>query len=585
MNSIFMLSQEEQKALNIFYSELDTTYIYDEHNSIPTSVLKDRLSEELRNIVFLEYNALTGSGERFSALYSNRRELVKEYLDNRILKTRSNIIKAKYFYSLFYLTKNNKYCQSSIELFIEHINNINIGESYFIDLLNLIVELSLKIKYYTEEVKYLINDYLYNKDILPSLKIFILRIVKKHNLFTVKESAKTPLLCIKLAELENNHNLCENVLLIGLFFAKKIQDAELIKRINEYLGDNEYKNVIAFEKGKSNDFSMIPFQNISSLKKIIQYYKDAQNDIKWKNAAKDLEKNKRLKIIPKISVKIPKKNAVEEIQLLDMIFKNIVDSSSIIITSKLCHGGINLLFLPLEKAKQIAQESIDKYSWFNYFESVQVDINNNEFKVDNFEYGISQAYGISLNRTIAFTRDVICTSFVNKKLNYVKLSAILSKYSCFGIPWEKNRSNETEIEYTWLSIIDIGLKEFFVQIKRFIEGKECDWRFTIDFLTPKFESILRDIIGLNGGNITKVVNGNTREYLLDDLLNEDTAFMKTFNEDDKYFFEYVFTNIGYNIRNNVAHGFFYFQDYTISKAILVLLCILRLAKYSPNIEK
>jgi hypothetical protein len=134
------------------------------------------------------------------------------------------------------------------------------------------------------------------------------------------------------------------------------------------------------------------------------------------------------------------------------------------------------------------------------------------------------------------------------------------------------------IEYNWFSLIDIGIQEFLKQFSKMINGKAVDWRFSIEFLSLKFEAILRDIIKMAGGEVTNVrENGNTELFLLDKLL-ESAVVKEIFNEDDIFLFKHTFTKIGLNIRNDVAHGFYKPHDYTLSKALLVFLSILRLNK-------
>ena len=133
-------------------------------------------------------------------------------------------------------------------------------------------------------------------------------------------------------------------------------------------------------------------------------------------------------------------------------------------------------------------------------------------------------------------------------------------------------------------MIDIGLKEFFKQCSKILRGQNTDWRFTIEFLSMKFEGILRDIIQLSGENIVKEnKQGEVVNCLLDDLLRTETI-RQTFDEDDRLLFNYVFTSKGLNIRNNVAHCFYKPQDYCANNALLVLLCILRLGKFIPKVN-
>ena len=115
-----------------------------------------------------------------------------------------------------------------------------------------------------------------------------------------------------------------------------------------------------------------------------------------------------------------------------------------------------------------------------------------------------------------------------------------------------------------------------------MRSQDADWRFTIEFLSLKFEGILRDIVSLSGENIVKQNRkGEIESCLLDDLLRTD-IIQHTFDEEDIMLFYCTLTHKGLNIRNNVAHCFYKPQDYYADQALLVLLCILRLVKFIPS---
>ena len=154
--------------------------------------------------------------------------------------------------------------------------------------------------------------------------------------------------------------------------------------------------------------------------------------------------------------------------------------------------------------------------------------------------------------------------------------------TAFGIEFDLVRG-ESILKYTWLSLVDAGLAEFFKQFKKEINNKQSDWRITIDFLAPKFEAILRDIVENAGGEVTRVKdNGDTELKPLEELLSS-TVISEIFNADDLLLFRHTFSKVGYNIRNDVAHGLYKPCDYTLPRAILVFLCILRLNKVIVHI--
>jgi len=170
------------------------------------------------------------------------------------------------------------------------------------------------------------------------------------------------------------------------------------------------------------------------------------------------------------------------------------------------------------------------------------------------------------------------SAIADGQLTYRKLRKELMQKSVFGTPVKYKRGEE-EFTSTWFEQVDYALKDLFKQYKRAIAGKPADWRIPIDVLPAKFEAMLRDIVGTEGGQIEKVgKNQELTAALLDDLLR-DPVLKKAFTAEDILFFEYVFTSKGENIRNYVAHGFYKPCDYNIFRATLVFLSILRLTKY------
>ncbi|MCC8133598.1 MAG: DUF4209 domain-containing protein [Tannerellaceae bacterium] len=90
--------------------------------------------------------------------------------------------------------------------------------------------------------------------------------------------------------------------------------------------------------------------------------------------------------------------------------------------------------------------------------------------------------------------------------------------------------------------------------------------------------MLRNIVHLCSGEITTVDDkGDSKWKPLEELLCSP-CIREIFNEDDRFLFEHTFSRVSKNIRNDVAHGIYKPFDYTVAKATLVFLCILRLNK-------
>ncbi len=328
----------------------------------------------------------------------------------------------------------------------------------------------------------------------------------------------------------------------------------------------------------------IPHRNERIYEDTINYYQKAKCDKKLKQVGKLHEKNKTKKrYIP-----IPIKTEISEefIDALNTQLEYISEQSSIAIVGNLIFCK-QFLFPPNEKLNEEIQNR-DTYFHEQYCSPVQVDINGNHKKSNSDDNIKFQRYGIMMQRNIDFIIRSIAGCIEKRKLSYKKLYNILNKYTVLGRELTRELNNRTA-SYTWLSMVDIGFESFFVQFRRLQNGKVADWRICIDVLALKFEGILREMLEINGATMTKYKDGNTSLITLEQMIRLESddikdAFYKSFDDDDLNLFKYIYSSIAQclNIRNNVAHCYYLPQMYTKEKAILVVLGILRLAKFAPK---
>jgi tetratricopeptide (TPR) repeat protein len=537
-------------------------------------------SQAIRLRISIEFNALTIiNPEHVKEIFSDSVDTIHQYLTERTEVTKNSLLKAKYFHLLYCLTKNNKDINQAIEEYKSALNTCL--ENYqdqnrhikFKQILDVVIQLTKNSKYKTEELKEQIHNYLKSLEIYDRMKTWIILSISKSNLFKIKELDYVPQLCIDLSKKETEHRFIEINLEVGLEISIKLQDIENQKNINELLGDNEYKRIRSYD-GRPESI-VVPHYNSNTYIKMIQYYKNARNTDKRNKAILEYNSNKKLCKFLKITSTVKTTNDVKLQSVMEELLFAIIGSSSSQILAELISGN-NLFFIPHQLLDKYI---VEKEETPILFKSVLHDINNNSKEIEKEEHLAFTTYSVCLSRTVSFTTDIIIASLMKNKLTYNKVEKILSGRSFFGQELIITRGGE-DFAYTWFSMIDIGLRDFIKQFNALLKNKNPDWRFSIDFLSLKFEGILRDIVGLVDGVITKVDNkGNTSDMLLDDLLRSD-AIGKVFNKDDINLFQYIFTSKGYNIRNNVAHSFYKPHDYTIKKAVLVFLCILRLAKFN-----
>ena len=576
------MNKLKDTLLEQYYVEIEETTEMVSHKIFN---ITEELSEEDIFHLRIEYFAQTPLNEQVLLKnFEQRKEEVLQYLKKRISTTSNIILKAKYNNFVFILTKNNSFCQEAIEYYQEVLKNAftnTQNENYEFtieDTLEKIVELSIKIRYKISELKTQVTSYLKNSSIGDKLKTRLFLFIKEKNLFTAKESIEFPSFFITLANTTSDENWIKHNLNLALFYAQKNQNQQQIQFIYELLGDNECKNILPEDEHNL----AIPHLNENTYEKIIDYYKKAKCEDKLKHIWNLHSKNKKNKrTIPiKINTSLPNDFFIELNSRLEAISNlRIIDIVSNLI---LCQ---HFLFMPnsyfdkFRKNKSFCEE---------YFTFEQIDANFNHKKVDSNDNDKFLIYQNIMNININFISRFLLCCIEKKKLSYQKLYTILEKYTSFGIKWQVILGEQIIASCSWLSMIDIGIKSFFDQLKKLQKEKIPDWRACVDILVPKFEGILRHILEHNGANLTELNTGNTSYILLEKMLRlekEDIkeAFYKSFDDDDLNFFQYVFSSKAQclNIRNNVAHCFYLPQQYNFGMAIMVLLGILRLAKFVP----
>ncbi|WPU91861.1 DUF4209 domain-containing protein [Mucilaginibacter sabulilitoris] len=124
---------------------------------------------------------------------------------------------------------------------------------------------------------------------------------------------------------------------------------------------------------------------------------------------------------------------------------------------------------------------------------------------------------------------------------------------------------------------------YFEQAGRSLRGEEADFMLCIDTLVLKYEMLMRYFLQ-NCGISTTVIDGvsrDPRENYLPELLEKIPANM--FDEKDIALMRRVYTKPGFDLRNNVAHGFLAPKSYTLELADTVVWSIIRLGQYSATV--
>lgn len=499
------------------------------------------------------------------------KETLIDYCKNRINVSKNCHCVAKYNHALLLLTRNNQYAEPTIKAYMKVLDYYSANSDVeYCDTLELVVALFKKYKKEDiEEVKDYILSILFNTSVAPKLKSFVLNLILSiPKLYTSNELCEIPALCINLYHQETDRRVCESLLESARLFSKKVGDIENRVISSELLGDLKWNEIMP-----DDDRNIaISYLNESIYIEIIKLYKIAKNKEKLSRAMKAYEENNKRHRYLKFTLKIPAYNHNKTYDIVNGLIKQKVEETSLSIITSLCFQNTAILLPRCEQMKRNSESSVN-----TFFRTMNTDTWGNnvetsyELKIihDSFQF-------IYINYSFHYVSLVLYNAMKKGKLNNVELKKVLGTIG-FDLPLIYKRNKE-QIETTIYSVLDKGLEEVLNQCQKYIDGKEVDCRFCIDFLTPKFESLVRIFARELGVDIREVYDNNTSQLKTLEKILQDEKLKEVFNNDDLFLFRHTFIKEGLNIRNDVAHGLLMPTDYTVNKAILVFLSVLRLSK-------
>jgi hypothetical protein len=275
---------------------------------------------------------------------------------------------------------------------------------------------------------------------------------------------------------------------------------------------------------------------------------------------------------------------------LDRKAKYLVKSNEIEVLLNYLSGG-NDIFPNITWLKENADKK-DK-SFLDTISISKADTNKNFSKKiisdeDHNWNSIFETYDYYINfHALPLLRRIFVYGFTSRKISHKTIMLFLQQNSWMGCTLVSKDSGGNEIRYNWLSLIAPALHNFFLEFETllFSESNRINLVLSVDSLVLKFEGLLRDFARLLAVPTTVLAKGNMREMYIDELLELDE--IKTyFDENDMLLFRYIFVSKnGMNLRNNIAHAFLHFGQYSIEQMVLMIMALLRLAKYTVDTSK
>lgn len=501
-----------------------------------------------------------------------------EYLKERLEFTQNTWVKSRYSHLLWQEIKHQKYAEIAIDCYIATINRIKLEEVRELPIiLSAILFIAKKAKVKTNIAKQiaitLIND-------LPHwFKANILNSILENNILSKEELND---IAIKLPFWIEGKNPA-SYFLNRQKLETGIQLYNLIGLPLSYIYELLAKNENLIIEQHQEDTNFVKYEAIGTKAKYLRLagkLEEAEENLKEYNRLKQIVK------LGKVSWELDQKETEMFNKYLNMISKIILDmpTDGILVFFSISE---DILVDPIENLKY-TKENI-KNSLHYLFNTSIFDINSNFKKLkdsEKIDNEIIQNYSISHNvKCFSLFLKVFIDGIISGKLNYYKIYDYLEVQTWYGTKFKRGMTdNEIDQNSSWLTMLAPGIHNFFSQFELSVlmnTNKINNFILAMDSLTLKFEGALRDFIRLSGGNTSTSKDGELKEQLLEELL-ENQITKKYFTEKDIELFKYTFTRKGKNLRNNIAHSFLEFSDYNLQSISLVFFCILRLGKYTFN---
>jgi hypothetical protein len=512
---------------------------------------------------------------------NNYKDETYEYIEKRAEDSSNPILKARFYQILWNSPKKNrKYALKAIDAYLEFLKGINHqgvrnrdNYNLFFNAINLASDINYKIDeviiFIQSEVAFCIDDRLSIYRGMLSLK----KLKKKH--FIGADEVSKLVVSQKLES--KNWSGIEWSLKIAINLAKKLQQSTTIYQ--QQLAEC-YESIIGDKS--LNDSEMVHIHYLSLALEIYQTLKMTEKEEEVAVRIVELRKNLKLNLISTELGEEETKLVLEYIhQTTEWYLDRPIDEFFDYLTN-----GINIF----PSKKQLENTLKERESSFlDKIPRSFIDINNNSRKEsdnesDKHKQSLYEEYGWRIDFSVGLLMDNIFRKGIQTGvLNYNTLMNQLHKRTWLGRTFEY-RSGGGELEkYSWLNVIAPSIFEFFRQEEASILNQEYTPNFVmvIDSLTLKFEGVLRDfarLIGVQTIRHSEKIRGEREMYIEDILANK--KIQEYFDENDIMLFKYIFLIDGINLRNNIAHCFFKYNDYRKLHIYLLIAAFLRIGKYN-----
>lgn len=454
----------------------------------------------------------------------------------------------------------------------------------YLSLFENLIFLSFNMKYRINDTKNCVDRFLYHKSGFPSVyKIKLIDYVYGFQQMGKAEHTQMMRLLKKIgASKRIGHFEKKDIYETGLKVAQKANSD--LSFWNNKIGDSLCK---AAESRMDDDTRIVP---LSLYQEAIPFYKKAGNSKKVKEVEETYFHLKKELKLKKFSIPLQDNHS----DFINNYLNNLSDS----LLKQNAENIFDFLMFGKEVfpsyASMVENSKKEQNSFVDMAITYKIDINNNMTKAksakgEKTNEKIYENYRFYVNIVLSpFLHKLFAKGIKKGVLTYEALIRYFLANTWLGQEIVETNSAGGLMKTKWIALIAPSLIEYFVQTETALKAKNpfTNYILCIDSLTLKFEGAIRAFAGVIG--IPTTVSGKRdaiREKYIEELL-ADERMQKYFDENDRLFFNFLFVaKDGLNLRNNVAHSFLRFEDYSFQYMHLLICAFLRLGKYTFNKPK
>lgn len=558
-------------------------------DKIEDSDLINQLKIEL---IVLEYTIVNGEPQPHITISSKNPFLEdllthQNYIKKRLKETSNPFLKLRYNEVLIEINKNspdnrvsNLYIDEVISIVKQHPHQ----EFDYLDTAEcvlLALKESFRSKYKQQELLELINSLLKDTKYPDHLKLHLLNVLTRQNLFKRRKQLKQLFDeyvkdNLKKADKLTNESFWEAT----MGFSQKINDNNTFRLANEALGKIYFNMGLEREhiEAKEKDPSFLASYLL--IQKSLSFLKASNNNTLLTNATNEYIRIKKKLNLKEISSSITEENNKLLLDEAHNIINQILSKSNPI--RLLIHN--NQLLSEVLPNKDSENDFIFDSQFYkvNEITGNSINVGADKGSISKYKQAFSYSFFYSINNYILYR--VFIEGYkkgifdIKNIIEEISGGWLGQKFSTAPNKHQDHKNNQ----FAWIELIEPSIYCLSQTVEQFITTKKINQNLlilTIDSMTLKFEGILRHFITLKEGATTRVVGNRTEELTLERLLNAP-ELVKLLSKGEIQYFKYLFgSEFGKNIRNNIAHGLYRPQHYRLETALNLLFAILRLSKY------